>query len=727
MKNKVIIIIFLVLVVIFGFLIPKVNINYNLQKYLPSNSLAAESMEEFSDQFGDSSNLILVFEESSLDEAKNIKNTIEDYDNIKTVVFVDDYLNELTYSIIRERANDTQKTQLDSMLNLYLSQGYSYEKALYQLSFFFPNDFNNAAKQIQINYESYVSENEVLLEVVFSENAYSKAAENTLNDIKELMDDNNYNYYLNGEVASIVFTENTISRETKIITIMIIPIILLLLLVLSRSYFDIILFGIVAGSAIIINLGTNVFLPDISFITQSMAIALQLAISLDYIIFMLNAYHNEKSLNLSDEDALKNAKLKSYKPIIASALTTGVSFLALIFMRFSIGLDIGIVFFKAIIISLFTTLILLPALIKLFAPIINKSRKNINILKTKYLSKLALKCKKYRYVFLSLVIILILPIVIFQGRTSFTYGVSSFSSSKGTTYYEDSLHIEDEFGINNKLVILVDKDSVKEYNLYTYLQGLETVKSVNAGIYYKSILTDPLQIEYITNNLYSNNYALFDIVLEVEPETDRAYTTYENIQEKVEEIGFEKSYYIGQTPTAYDLRDIIKSDFTIVVLVALISVMAIIAIVFKNMLLPFILTLIIEVSVFLTMLIPQAFNQNLIYLSYLIVSTILLGATIDYAILFSKRYMEDRIKYDKVNSLKNAIKEAAPSIITSALMFIVAGLAINIASSILAIQQIGLLIVLGVTMSLIFVLIILPQIIFVFDKWIVRANIKQDK
>ncbi|MFW5889504.1 MAG: MMPL family transporter, partial [Bacillota bacterium] len=352
MKNKVIVLIFLAFVIVFGLLIPKVNINYDLQKYLPDNSLASKSLEEFSSKFGDTSNLILVFDENSLSEAKNIKSLISNFENIEKVIFVDDYLNQTTYSIIREQANDTQKAQLDSLLNLYLNQGYTYESSLYQLSFFFPNEFSDAAEQIQMNYESYVSENEVLFEVVFSEKAYTEASESSLDDIKLLLEDENYNYYLSGEVASIVFTENTISRETKIITLMIIPIILLLLILLSKSYFDIILFVMVAGSAIVINLGSNIFLPDISFITQSMAIALQLAISLDYIIFMLNAYHNEKTLGLSDLDALNNAKSKSYKPIIASALTTGVSFLALIFMRFTIGFDIGIVFFKAIIISL---------------------------------------------------------------------------------------------------------------------------------------------------------------------------------------------------------------------------------------------------------------------------------------------------------------------------------------------------------------------------------------
>ncbi|MCF7923982.1 MAG: MMPL family transporter [Candidatus Izimaplasma sp.] len=723
MKSKIIIAIFVILVIVFGFLIPKVNINYNLQKYLPDDSLSARSIEEYGSQFGDSSNLILVFDEESIETAKIIKTNIAENDVVKNVVFVDDYLNEFTYSLIREQATDTQKAQLDGLLNMYISQGYSYEEALYKISFYFPEDFAESTNQLQTNYESFVSEDEVLFKVIFSENSYSKDTEAALNDIELLLENENYEYYLNGESASTIFTENAIARETTIITLMIIPIILILLLFLSTSYFDLVLFGIVAGAAIIINLGTNIFIPEISFITQSMAIALQLAISLDYIIFMLNAYHNEKADNATDEEALSKAVRKSRKPIIASALTTGVSFLALIFMKFSIGLDIGLVFFKAIMISLLTTIVLLPFLIKIFAKIINKTRKKTRVLKTAFLGKFAIKIKKLRYIFLVIVILAIVPIILLQGNTSFTYGASSFSASEGTKYYEDTVHIEEEFGVNNNLIILVEKDTQKEFELYSYLRNLDTIKTVEAGAYYKSILTDPAQIQYLTNAFYSEEYALFNLVLETESETEESYITYENIQNEINNIGFENAYYLGQTPIAYDLRDIIKTDFMVVVLIALVSVMLIIAISFKNLLLPIILTLVIEVSVFLTMLIPQAYNQDLIYLSYLIVSTILLGATIDYAILFSKRYMEDRLKFNKEESLKRAIKEASPSIITSALLFIVAGFAIYFVSSILAIKQIGLLIVIGVTMSLLFVLIILPQLIFVFDKWIIKANI----
>lgn len=206
----------------------------------------------------------------------------------------------------------------------------------------------------------------MFFQVIFDEKSSSLNVENSLIAIKELLDDYNYTYYIAGNAASSIYVRNTIESEVLLITLICIPLVLVVLLVTSKSYFDIIIFGIVVGVSIIINLGTNVLLPDISFITKSMAIVLQLAISLDYVIFFLNAYHQERK-GIDDVDiAIKNAKKRAVKPIIASASTTAASFIALVFMRFSIGLDIGIVFAKAIVISLVTTILLLPVLLKLF-------------------------------------------------------------------------------------------------------------------------------------------------------------------------------------------------------------------------------------------------------------------------------------------------------------------------------------------------------------------------
>jgi uncharacterized protein len=719
MKNKLTLFCFVIIVLITGVFITQVKINYNLEKYLPKDSVIRESMDVYQEEFGDSSTAYVVFNETSIVDALDIKNQISNVENVEKVLFVDDYLNQITYMIIREQTPTAQQPMLDSALASELNTGKTYSEALLALANFFPPEYKN---QILGTYADFVSEEEVLMQIVFSTGAADATTENSLNLIKEILVDNEYDYYLQGDAVSTIFTRNTIGDETTTITLIIIPIIIIILLLLSKSIFDIVIFIIVAGSAIIINLGTNAFLPEISFITQAMAIALQLAISLDYIIFMLNAYHHERGLGLDVEESINQAYKRTKKPIIASALTTGVSFLALLVMKFTIGIDIGLVFAKGIMISLITTLFLLPVLIKYFAKIIDKTKTKTKILNFSWFANFAEKAKKFRYLFLGFLLILITPLIILQTQENFTYGVSSFSGGKGTSYFEDGQHIEENFGKSNTYIILVNKSDQLENQLYQELNNLDFVEDIKAGIYYKNVISDQLVLNQITSDFYSENYAIFQVLVATDVESDLAFENFEIVRDTLDGIDFEDTHILGETAVSYYLKDLIVSDFSLVLIVAVIAVILIIFISFKNLLIPIILTVVIETAVFLSMSILYLFDQNLIFLAYLIVTTILLGATIDYAILFSKRYMEERETKTKDISIRNASLQATPSLVTSAMLFIIAGLTIFFISSISSISQIGLLIALGAFVALIFVLVILPQILYIFDKFIIKSK-----
>jgi predicted RND superfamily exporter protein len=227
-----------------------------------------------------------------------------------------------------------------------------------------------------------------------------------------------------------------------------------------------------------------------------------------------------------------------------------------------------------------------------------------------------------------------------------------------------------------------------------------------------------------TANLYSDEYALFQVTTNSQTESDEAFLQYEELSETLSEVDSTNSYILGETAVSYQLKDIIVKDFTWVLIIAIIAILTIIFFSFKNLLIPTILIVVIETAVFLSMSIINLFDQNLIFLAYLIVSTILLGATIDYAILFAKSYMEERENNDKILSIQKASLDSTPSIITSATLFIVAGLIINIVSSIVSISQIGLLIAIGAFVALVFVLIVLPQILYIFDSYIVKSKVK---
>jgi len=719
MKKVFIILCFLLLFVFSLIMIPKVDINYNLADYLPKDSEITKSLEIYKENFGEASFSYISFDETNFTEVILIKEQIKALSGVKTVLFVDDYLNELTYSIIRNQTPEEQQPILDSLLTSELMAGKTYAEALFAISVYFPVDVK---MEIQGLYNAYVSDEEVLVQVIFTEGTTSSLTEEGLDSIRLLLEEKAYTYHIKGDAASAQFTKDTITKETLIITIIIIPIILAILILMSKSVFDLILFAIIAGVAIVINLGTNALLPNISYITQSMAIALQLAISLDYIIFMLSSYHFERSLGHDVDKALEQALKKTRRPVIASALTTGVSFLALLVMKFTIGFDIGIVFAKAIFISLLTTIFLLPILIKVFSKYIDRTRKSTKFLNFGIFSKFAAKATKYRYFFLAFLILIITPVIYFQSQNEFTYGVSGFSATEGTVYYEDSIHIDETFGRNNTYLVLVEKNDALETELYQKLMAKANINRVNAGIYYKMMIDDPLIVAYITQELYSDNYALFEIITNSEVESTASFEEYENLVVLVDEIGFEEVHIIGETAVSYNLKEIVLRDFTWVLIIAVIAVVLIIFISFKNFLIPIILTTVIEVAVFMSMSLLNLFDENLVFLAYLIVTTILLGATIDYAILFSKRYMEERLQKDKIISVRNASLQTSPSIITSALLFIVAGLTIAVISSITSISQIGLLIAVGAFISLLFVLVLLPQILLIFDRYIIKSK-----
>nr|HPJ23560.1 MMPL family transporter [Bacillota bacterium] len=209
-------------------------------------------------------------------------------------------------------------------------------------------------------------------------------------------------------------------------------------------------------------------------------------------------------------------------------------------------------------------------------------------------------------------------------------------------------------------------------------------------------------------------------------EGDQAFMYYEDIQGIIDDLDLTGAHILGETAIAYQIKDTVSLDYNLVLVIALLSVMVIILITFRNLLMPFLLPLVIETSVFFTMALLYFLNNQMVFLATLIVSAILLGVTIDYAILLSKTYMETRETEDKKKSIRIAIQNSTPSVITSAMLFSISGLTISLVSSIQTIAQIGLIIAVGAVTSLFYVLIILPQLLSIFDKWICKSKISRN-
>lgn len=719
MKRCLVLFLTVVLVGLSLFMISRVVINYDMKKYLPDEDELVEGIELHDELYGESSYTHLVLRESTLSEALEVQDDVATIEHVTSVSFIDTVLNQITYGILLSQVDLVTQTEIETTMTFMMNSGLSFEEAFYQIIMSSPDALVGSIKEEIARFES---DGYYKMTLQFDLSSSDSDVENTIDEIKERMDETSIDYTLVGGVMSDLFVRNAIESEVLKITLILIPLVLIILLAMTPSFADLIIFIVISGVAIVVNLGTNIIFPDISFITQSMAIALQLAISLDYIIFIVHRYHTDRASENPD-DAIKTSMKHVSSPVIASAVTTGVSFIALVFMRFSIGADIGLVFLKAVTLSAISSLVLGPIMIRWLDPWMNKSKHKVFIPKFGRFAKFVYKL---RYVFLGLFIAVIIPAYYFQSQNTFIYGESALIGSAGSSYDDDLNEITDIFGYDNQIVILTSQDPVKEATLYMTLSTRDDlyIESVQSMVYYQNIITDPNALAAISPNFYQGGYQRMIVTLDLKEEDEITEATILEIKDIIDDLEFEESYMIGSSPAAISLKDVIETDYLYVTFIALGLIMIVIFFTFKNWILPIILPAVIMTSVFLAMSVPYFLGNTLAFLGYLIVSTILLGATIDYAILFTKRYIELRETMDVHLSIEHAIEDSAPSITTSALIFGIAGLSLGFISSVLAIQQIGLSIALGALFGLISVLVLLPQLILIFDKLITRSKVR---
>lgn len=727
MKRLSVALLFFVLAITSFFMISKVKINYDLKQYLPSSSQSSAGLDLLSENFGDFSTINLMLDVSDFSPSQMLAFSADVEDMGASVTFLEDVLTQDVFNMIKALSDPTTLAMLQTLENAMPYSYATYPEMILSLYMNYPTQMSSLSTLIDPFYNTTTQMALYTIKVPFD--ASSQQAKDLYQMIRDKVDADGDIAYFTGSLVSNIYTSETVTSEVFNITIVIIPIILVILLMMTPSIFDLLLFLITAGVAIVLNLGTNVFLPSISFITQSMAIALQLAISLDYIIFIVSRYHEERS-NFDKEEALQKSFKKIKSPVIASAMTTLFSFIALLFMRFTIGFDIGIVFAKAIFFSMLSSLILLPILIRWFDPLLQKGKHGVLI---PHFSKFAKMIYKGRYVFLAFLALVFVPAFYFQNHNNFIYGDSALTESKDSQYSTDEAAITDSFGRINSLVILTEEDMAKEASLVFELQASDLpITSVSAYTIASQSTSDVTLLAMYHESFCQNGYCLVSINIDLPPESEATTAAVKELQTILDNTTFESHYLLGSSAITADMEEIIKTDYLIVTAIALLLIMLIIFVTFKNLVIPLILPFLIETAVFFSMAIPYFFGTRVVFLAYLIVSTILLGATIDYAILLSKRYIELREAHDKPTSIDMAITESAPSIFTSALIFGISGLSISFISKILTISQIGLQIALGAFTSMIFVLILLPQLLFIFDAWFMKGHLtkrvkKQEK
>jgi hypothetical protein len=510
----------------------------------------------------------------------------------------------------------------------------------------------------------------------------------------------------------------------------IIPIAFVILFIATKSYIDPLIFLIVTGVSVLLNLASNAILGEISYMTLATAAILQMALSMDYMIFLNNRYRQEKLSCPDKYEAMKNAVKKSFVPLCASSLTTIAGFIALMFMRYSIGLDMGIVLAKGIIISIISALTLMPCLALLFDKISEKTMHKVFEVKFKNYGKYL---KYTKFVLPALFIIVIAFGGYFQNKISYLYGQGASCEGEGSRSYSDKEEITNSFGLKNPLVILIPVENrAYDAEISAQLAAKEGVDSVNSYTLTAYAMQNAgLQPDETTEKMFvGTNYYRIILNLALPEESGETFELINEIEDTLKT--YTQDYYlVGSSPSVLEIKNVVDYDYTVISFISIGLIAIILFVSFKSFLLPLLLIAVIQGSIWINMAIPYILNQPLIFIGCMIVSCIQLGATIDYGILLSARYMENRKIMEKHSAVISAVNQSAHSIIISAGILFTSGLILSIVSSMPGIAIIGTLISRGTAISTILVFLLLPHLLLFFDKGIgyttIRSQFKKDE
>lgn len=671
--KKTIIFLFVIAAAICAFLSTMVEVDYKFADYLPDDAQSTKAIDIMNEEYDQEvPNVRVMIKNVSIAKALDYKEKIEAIDGVQEVNWLDDATN--IYQPLEMMDQDT------------VNDWYKNKNALYQITMDESNGYETAMK------------------------------------IRKVIGNDNY---MSGEGITNSLTSRTTANEIQKIVMIVVPIVFIILLLTTNSWFEPVLFMATIGIAIMINRGTNLMFGTISFVTNAAGSILQLAVSMDYGIFLLHRFSENRQAGEEAQTAMINAVKQSVGSVMSSGLTTVTGFAALILMRFKIGPDMGWVMVKAIILSLFAVLCLLPALTLIFYPLIDKTEHRSFLPKFRLLSKVVLDWKP---VMIVLFVIFMIPSYFGQQKNSFLYGGSKVYQTNATEIGRDMNAIEKEYGVSNQLVLMVPKgDMEKEIELNQQLKEIDGVTSV---VSYINSVGEAIPKDFVPkeqlSKLYSKNYSRYVVTVS----TEEGNENWQEITSKVENAGKkyygDKSLMAGNLASTQDLKTTITQDMTRVNILSIAFVFTILLFNFKSMILPVILTLVIEASIWINLTVPYFAGSDLYYIGYLIISSVQLGATIDYGILFTDRYREYRKQMGKKRAAMKTIQSRTMSILTSASILTVAGIVLGTVSTNGVLSQLGILIGRGAVISFILVIFVLPGLLMIFDKPIEKLTYHAD-
>lgn len=652
----------------------KTRINYDILSYLPESLETVKGQDVMVDEFGTGAFSMVVVEDMPLKDVQKLKNKFEEIEHVKKVLWYDDI------------ADISVPTSM------------------------MPKDLKNI----------FFADDSTMMLVLFDNTTSSDEAMEAVTNMRAIADKQCFISGMSGVVTDI---KNLCLQELPIYVAIAALFSFIVLELTGTSFVVPILFLLCIGISILYNMGTNIFLGEISYLTQALVAILQLGVTMDYSIFLLDSFEeNKKRFPGEKNRAMGHAISNTFKSIVSSSITTVAGFAALCLMTFALGKNLGIVMAKGVIIGVICCVTLLPAIILIFDPLIEKTKHKPLIKNTNRLSGFIIRHYK---IWLAVFCIGLLPAVYGNNHTKIYYNIDkSLPSTLDSNVANKKL--EDTFDMSTMHIIMMDKN-ISNANKTTLMKDIEKVDGVKWAFGLNSVFGANVPASMIPKDvkdmLQSDEQELVFVCSKYSSATDESNSQIAAINDLVKKYD-SNGMVIGEAPLMKDLQDVTDIDLVNVNVASVAAIFIIIMLVFKSISVPIILVAVIEFAINVNMAIPFFQGIELPFVASIVVGTIQLGATVDYAILMTSRYQKERRKgFGKKEAVMNAHKACALSIMTSGFSFFAATFGVAWYSKVDMIGAICTLLSRGALISMACVIFILPAMFIIFDKVICKTSI----
>ena len=568
-------------------------------------------------------------------------------------------------------------------------------------------------------YDFFNSENATLMAVFFDDTSASDASMKALEEVKDIA---GKQCFVAGMTAAIDDIKDLTINETTGYVIIAVCLTSLVLALTMDSFLIPVFFMLSVGMAVLYNLGSNIFLGEISFITQALTAVLQLGVTIDYSIFLWHSYKEQQKEHPNDnKEAMAVAISKTISSVVGSSVTTVAGFLALCFMSYKLGLDMGIVMAKGVVIGVIACVTVLPSMILIFDKALTKTMHRDLIPSLDKLSKFIIK---HRAVCITAFLVILIPALYGYTHTNVYYDLTA-TLPKDLDSIVANTKLEEEFHMSTTHILMCDAE-LDSKSMNNMLKEMNKVDGVKFSLGLSSLIGPNIPREVIpdklTQVLKSENWQMVLIGSEYKTASDEVNEQISKIQDIVEKYD-KKAMLIGEAPCTKDLINITDRDFKVVSAVSILAIFLIIFFVLQSFSLPIILVSVIEFAIFVNMGLTCYLHTTIPFIASIVIGTIQLGATVDYAILMSTRYKSERNSgLGKTEAVTIALSTSIKSIIVSALGFFAATFGVGVFSRVDMISQLCSLLSRGAIISMITVIFMLPSMLMLFDPIIIRST-----